>query len=259
MSKWDDLDKRAKEMMGDGNFVQLKQDKDTVVGAFVGEPEARELFWDQAKNKYEPYTEEHAKEKKQVTLRVLLNFLVIKEGNDDDLKDLDPPKCKVLELNATTFRQVVKARKKYGFEKKYFEIQRNGAKGDTNTTYSVMVDDDIEAEDQATLKDVKLHDLKKLIQGKDSGGSGGDFDSYDKSKKEDPDAAISKDDVSELIGKLKPRPREDLDKFLSRFEIKQIKQLKAGQLETARAFLADLDGGGKAEEKEEAEDDPFAD
>lgn len=258
--KWEDMGERAEQVGGGGKFVKLKDDKDTIVCAFVGDPEGKELFFDQKQNKYVDYTQEHAKAKKPITLRVKMNVLVVKEGNGEDLKDLDPPVVKILEVNATTFRQIIKAKKKYGFEKCFFEVCRNGAKGDTNTTYSILSDEHMTDEDREALKSLELHDLTE--EGGDDEGEGDGFDSYDKSKKsggkkDDGEDPISSDDVADLIGKLKPLPREDLQKFLSRFGVKQIKALKKKDLGDAKKFVNELAGAGD-EGEGEGEEDPFA-
>lgn len=259
MGKWEDTEKRAEEVGGDSIFVRLANDKDTIVVAFVGDPEARELFWNQKEKKYEPYTAEHAKKKETITLRVLLNVVIVKQGNDTKLKDVDPPQVKVLEVNSATYRQVMKVRAKYGFEKCFFEICRNGEKGDTKTTYSVMSDEPMTDEDRAALAELELHDLEKVAskQSEDSGSDdGGSFDSYEQSKKKggpDPEAPISAEDTAELIKVLKPLPREDLQKFLSRFGVKQIKALPNKDLEAAKKFCAELAAPAEPEEA-----DPFA-
>lgn len=257
MGKWEDVEERA-EQVGDSIFVRLADDKDTIVGAFVGDPEPRELFWNNREKKYEPYTDEHAKKNETITLRVLLNFLIVKQGNGTDLKDLNPPVVKVLEVNAQTFRSVMKVKKKYGFEKCFFEICRNGGKGDTKTNYTVMSDEPMTDDDRAALKGLELHDLVKVANKQnEEGGDGGGFDSYEKRDKggPDPEAPISAEDTAELIKVLKPLPREDLQKFLSRFGVKQIKSLANKDLEAARKFCDELAGktGGEAEEA-----DPFA-
>lgn len=261
---WDTMDKRAKDATDNaGIFVRLADDKDTVVGAFLGDPVGRELYWDQAKQKYEPYTKKHSDAKEQMTLRVLLNFLVTKRGNDDEIEKLKEPKVMVLELNATTFRSVVKVRKKYGFEKCFFEIQRSGKKGDTNTTYTVMSDDDMDEDDREALKSLKLHDLNKLA---DNVGGDGEFTSYsdskggdnnDKSDEPDPDAPIDKDTVAELVTVLKAMPKDDVQKFLAKFGIKQIKLLANKDLDEAHAFIKELKGETSGGDNED-DDDPFA-
>jgi len=252
MGIWDDTDKRAKESAGSGIFVKLEDDGDKIVGAFLGDPFPQELFWNQGKNKYEPYTEAHAKAKEKMTLRVSLNVLVTLENGEAQ----KTPAVKILEMNATTFRSVNKCRKRYGFDRTYFEIERNGKKKDPNTTYTVLPDDPIDAEELKKLKELKLHDLEAKSRGGSETSDPQPADDYD-SKQTAGDDPISKPDAQALVDVLRTVPRENLDEFLAKFGVSKVKELKQRDLKEAQSFL----GIGKKEEESgaEGESDPFED
>lgn len=261
--KWEDAGKVA-DSAGGGTFIRLKDDEDKVIGAFMGDPLPLELFHDG--NKFMPYTAEHEAAKAKKVVHVKLNMAVISEGNGDDLPK-GPPTMKILEVSGTTYRAIMKFRKKQkGFLNKWMEIERNGSKGDTSTTYSVQPDELITDEERDVIKELTLHDLAKEKQG-DGSGPKEDFDSYDKkdekkpagkSAPEDSDGGvISKEEAGEIVPRLKKLAREDLGKFQSRFGINKVKALAKSDFDAAKAFIAEMEGGGEDEGKED--DDPFDD
>ena len=258
---WEITAERAKKATSNDLFIKLDDDEDKVVGAFVGDPYARELFWNQAERKYEPHTAEHEKRGDKLTLKVSMNFYVIKEGNGEDLVELDPPKMKVLEVNATTYGAIMKARKKYGFDKCYFEIERSGAKGDTNTKYSVMPDEKFDDGEYEKICALNLNDLERATGGNDPASD----DDYKKSKgksgsksasNDDGDDPIDKGDAQELVGVLKTIEREKLDEFLSKFGISKVKELRKKDLAGAKKWIDDVANGDGDEDEGEA--DPFS-
>ncbi len=255
---WNDAEKEAETHSGSDKFVSLKGDKDKVVGVFLGSPHTRELWYNPRKDQYEDYTEEHKKAGKDPSLRVSLNMLVRAEGNGEDMNKVNPPKVKIIEGGVKWFKSVLKMKKKYGLDKKWYEIERNGAKGDTKTTYSVLPDDDIGEDERKDMKKLDLHDLAKNAGGSendDAAPGDSDFDSYAKDK----NAPIDGDDADKITGVLRQRPREDIDKFLSKFGIKRIKALKKSDLEAALAFVKELEGDDDDDKKEDGDEvDPFA-
>ena len=62
-----------------GIFVRLANNGDKIVGAFCGEPYAREVIW--TGERYEQFDENNsAHQGKRPSLRVMLNFYVPAEG-----------------------------------------------------------------------------------------------------------------------------------------------------------------------------------
>lgn len=151
MTSWDDAEEKA-EKAGGGLFVSLKNDKDSVVGAFVGEPYVREVIW--TGSKYETFNpDEH---EGNPSLRVMLNFYVPAEES-----------MKVIEGGATWFKSVCEVRKKYGLDKWTFEVTRHGAKGDPKTKYSILPEEKIDDKLAATIESELKNDLQKLTEPKD--------------------------------------------------------------------------------------------
>jgi hypothetical protein len=242
---WDQAKGLADKHSGSGSglFVRLANDRDKVVGVFVGDPYARETHW--TGERYEVCTGEGCSicaEGKRPNLRVSMNFYVPAE------RDL-----KIIEGGVTWFKDLLKARDKYGLDKWLFEIERHGAAGDPKTSYTILPEEKLTPEQTKEIDALRLHDLPKVV----SGGSD-NFDSYDKGGSgggETIDARLA----SQLVGRLKALPRDAVDTFLAKFGVQRVRDLKASDEKAATAFIASLEGkyaeprGGGAEEV-----DPFA-
>lgn len=258
MSGWDTAEKRAKESQS--IFVKLENDGDTVVVAFLGEPHVREVWWNEPAGTFEDFTDAHAKAGKTPSAKFKLNVF-----------NKETQKAQILEVNAGTMTTIGGCRAKYGLEKFWFEVKRNGKKGDTKTVYSVLPDKEIAADELKMLKDVKLHDLAKTSDAGPAGGKA-DMGSHDKKPGTNgttsaatpapaaPPAAsevISAEKSAELVARLKIKPQEKIKEFLGKFAIAQVKALKTSDLATAEALLNEWEGKAAAPAAE-ASVDPFA-
>lgn len=250
---WDDAEKTAESHSSGGKFVRLKNHKDKVIGIFVGEPEAAEVLWDGAK--YHPADSDAGKklaaEKKKATAKFKFNFYVPAE-------DL----MKVYECGVVTFKDILKAKAKYGLDKKMFEIERNGVAKDPKTTYTVLPDADITDEVRAKLAKHPLHDLKNVEDDETEGApaTGAGFSNYNGANGAANGEALVDDKTKEkLMAILKPLERSLIEKFLARFGIAKVKELKAKDGEAAFAFIDEITGKKEAEKPAAAQNDPFAD
>ncbi len=261
MSGWDKAQERTKQV-SDGIFVKL-DDGDKVVVTFLGEPHIEELVWNEKLGKYEPFDAKlHAG--KSATPKYKMNVVVwTKQAAGADSKKEKIEAVKIIDCNNATFKDVLKVRDKFGLDKWCFEVERQGKKGDTKTTYSVMPEVQMDEAMLATVKAAKLHDLAKA---KDEGDNSTDMNSHDKAggdkAKGGPagDALISTDQSQALVARLKVLPREKLTAFLKQFGVAQIKQVKAADLAAACAMVDEFEGKPKAEAAPAAptEEDPFA-
>lgn len=226
--KWDYAEKTAKEADEGGIFLRLKEDGDKAIVAFVGDPEVSKVVWNGSQ--YEDYDER--KHDKSPSVRFKINVFNVKHN------------CmQMWECSAQTFKGVVQVKSKYGLDKMTFEICRQGAKGDTNTTYSILPEDHITDELRERISNEKLHDLLA------------DYRKEGKSKKSEADKGNGiDDDIAKLIGRLKNLDAKDVKTFLAKFEIEKVKELKKEQLKQASAFIEQLEG----KNKESDEVDPFA-
>ena len=129
INNWDDAISKVEKYSNEGGlFVKLANNGDTVVGAFVGEPCARDMHWVGDRNEECPGEGcEHCAQGKKPSMRVSFNFFVPADIS-----------MKIIEGGVTWFKDVVKVRDKYGLESKLFEIERHGDPGSTKTTYSIL-------------------------------------------------------------------------------------------------------------------------
>lgn len=222
-----------------GIFVRLANNGDKIVGAFCGEPYAREVIW--TGERYEQFDENNsAHQGKRPSLRVMLNFYVPAEGA-----------MKVIEGGTVWFKDVLKVRDKYGLDKWLFEIERHGDAGDPKTTYSILPEEKLDDEMRARIAAAEPHDLKSIGAGNDDG----DGKSTTATKK--PSNAAGPIDprvAGDLVAKLKALPRSDVDAFLAEFGVQRVRDLEAKHETAARAFIDQL----LAKQNQPEEVDPFA-
>jgi hypothetical protein len=222
---------------GTGLFVRLTGHGDKIVGAFVGDPFAREVHW--GGERYEACTGDgcaHCEDGKKPSLRVALNFYVPKERD-----------MKIIEGGVIWLKTVLKCRDKYGLETNIFEIERHGEAGDSKTRYSILPDERISDEMRREIDNARVHDLAQMISGgKDR------FDSYDNGGGSTVNGRLA----SELMPRLKALPRAVLNAFLDEFGIEKVRDLKASDQKAAYALLAELESSNQ--EQEDTSIDPFA-
>jgi len=237
---WDKASGMADKHANQGGiFVRLVNDGDSIIGAFCGEPFAREVVW--TGERYEAYDEDSADHASlRASLRVMLNFFVPAEGM-----------MKVIEGGTNWFKDVLKVRKKYGVDKWCFEVERHGEAGNPKTTYSILPEEKLDDELRARIAAADLHDLKALAEGtQDSGAAGAAGAGKRGGGPIDPRAS------GELVARLKALPRAAVDSFLGRFGVDRVRDLKESDLPEAEKALADMEseyGAGK-----DKSIDPFA-
>ena len=212
-----------------GMFVKLANDGDKVVGVFVGDPHAREVVW--TGEGYEPYDENSAAHKgKRASLKVALNFFDVAEGG-----------MRVFELNNTTFRDLVRLRDKYGLDRWVFEIERQGAKGDPRTRYSILPEHEIGADLAAAIRAADLHDLASM------GSEGAETPS---------DGPVAEAEAERFAAALRRLPRSAVDTVLNELKVRRIRDVRASEAQRARELLARLERQHAPAAAQEV--DPFA-
>jgi hypothetical protein len=139
MMGWDDVEKLSDEQETGGQYLKLAGDGDSAVVVFVGEPYARQRVWSDTDGRYvtyEPGVHDPSKKK----LSMAMNVYVLKANGN-----------------------LRKVRAKYGLDKWSFEIQRSGAKGDMQTKYSILPEEQIDAELRQTINSAQLYDLEEMF------------------------------------------------------------------------------------------------
>jgi hypothetical protein len=242
MSNAWDIAKQMAERHTSSIFVRLTNDGDKVVGVFVGEPLSREVVWTGEKylDVKNPEAEKYLKKGRYSSLRVAMNLYIPAEKA-----------VKVYEMGAVVFKDVFKLREKYGLDTWAFEIERHGGKGDSKTSYSILPEQRLDDAMRRQIAQLELHDLEKVLSNTDAGGDEEQsFDSYENKH----DASIDGTVVEKMLPRLKVLPRETLDRFLKKFEIQRVKDLRTRDEGAAFDFLGKLE----AELQPAREIDPFA-
>jgi hypothetical protein len=225
---WDKAKELAdKHAAAGGIFVRLQNDGDKVVGAFCGEPFAKEVYWDGQKYSDTPPEGGPAK----ASLRVSLNFYVPSEGT-----------MKIIEGGTAWFKDVLEVKDKYGLEKWTFEVKRRGKKGDPKTKYSILPDAQVDEAMRARMAAAGLHDLASVGASADSEDSPAPAAAASAAP---PAAAtapataptVDENTARQLVDRLRPMPREVAHAFLAEFKIARIRELPSAELPRAMRFI----------------------
>ena len=220
-----------------GLFIRLSNDGDKVVGAFCGEPFAREVVWTGERYEtFDPKNPEHQVEGRRPSLRVALNFFVPAENA-----------MKVIEVGTATFKDVLRCRDKYTLTGWLFEIERHGEARSSRTTYSVLPDKQIDAELRAKLDRAELHDLEALV-----GDGAREPAPAASASTEAPAGNIDAATAAGVIGRMKALPRDIVDSLLARFRVQRVREVRAVDVPALLAELERAEGGNVGEI------DPFA-
>lgn len=238
MSNW----KKSEDMFkkhdrAGGLYLKLANDGDKHRVVFLGEPTAEPVVF--LENRYVKATEKLKAEGHRISVRFAINVALY-----------DTREVKVLEQGASVFQSLCRAREKYSLERYAFEIQRHGAAKDPKTTYTILPEHQLSEEEQRVFQSLSLHDLERLHERSTGSGGGAVLGSYDRQSP----SLIQPAAAQELVALLKALPREAAERFLQEFRIKRVKDLPAGSLEQARAFVADL----AESHQSDVEIDPFA-
>ncbi|HEU4406787.1 MAG TPA: hypothetical protein VFS43_16085 [Polyangiaceae bacterium] len=254
---WDEAIRLADKHGNQGGlFVRLQNDGDKVVGAFCGEPYARQVVW--TGERYEDYDEhnpEHEGEGRRKSLRVAINFYVPAESS-----------MKVIEGGNGWFRDVVKVREKYGLDTWLFEIERHGEAKNPKTTYSILPEEKIDGAMRARIQAAPLHDLRRVAgsEGGDEpeGGARAPRPANGPSKAPPTTQAatpasrpIDPEVAAGLVARLKVLARPDLDAFLRAFRVQRVRDLTEAQAGAAAAWVAARENASAG--AEDGDVDPF--
>jgi len=263
---WDSAKEVAEKSRGGGSFIKLENDGDKIMVAFLGEPEGKEIHWvDGGTELCEGEDCKRCKKgppqaKFSINVFVKTQFTKLKKGYDEE----DIEEVRIFEQGIYFFNDLVATDEKYGFEKYWFEIERQGKAKSTKTRYKINVlpEDKLTKDDKEMLSELELFDLT----GRNNDDDDDDDDDDDKkerkaskssnSNKRKNDSPIDSDDAQDLVKRLKLRPREELTEFLKEFGVKKIKDLKEDQLKSATAFIDKLEKKDK-DDSDDDEEDPF--
>lgn len=244
-----------KHAQAGGIFVRLANDGDKVVGAFCGEPHAREVVWNGTH--FEAFDPDKHKNTRPA-LRVMINIYVPAEG-----------RTKIIEVSSSVYRDICQLRRKYTTDKWLFEIERHGAAGSPRTKFSVLPDSQIDPELAARVAAAERHDLANIGVGDEEEDDGqmepvprpapklGAPSAAAPAQGNGAPAVVHPDVALDLVARLKVLPRAEADAFLKRFAIGRVRDLKASDEAAARRFVEEAERRHAPAAADE-ERDPFA-
>ena len=154
---WDNTKARTEGHTSSGAslFIRLRNDGDAVIGAFVGEPTAREVHWVDGRAEACAGPDcAHCRVGSRASLRILLNFFVPADGA-----------MRVIEGGTVFFSSVLTVRDKYGLDKWLFEVKRVGRPKDPKTTYTILPERQIDEAVATCLRSTQRHDLGAFVRG----------------------------------------------------------------------------------------------
>lgn len=256
----------AAERAGSGMFVKLENDGDSFVGAFwwcgqedTDDPYVEDVIWNEKLDQMESYTTAHKEAGKKPSSKFYFSVYVTHENGEK----LPEATVKVFNCNIGTFKNVLIARDKYGCDKWLFEVKRHGKKGDQKTKYTVLPEDKMSDDMRKAIVVAQRHDLKKV--------AAGDFGDVQKKETTKSSAASSSSSngngngscisdklQQELVAKLKELPREHVQKFLAKFGVTKVKDVKSSDSDAAKNFVLELANPTPAANATPKEVDPFA-
>lgn len=239
---WQQTEEMAKKHdQGGSLWLKLQNDGDKAVVVFLGEPHPREVCF--VDGKYVAVDEKLKAQGIKPSLRVALNVALF-----------DTKEVKVLEQGVVFFKDLVRVREKYSLEKWAFEVQRHGAAKDPKTSYSILPEHQLTAEQQKAFQALPLHDLARLYTEEADGAGAAPLGSYDQKA----DAAVDPKVAQAIATQLKALPREAVERFLQKFGVQRIKDLPAALADKARAFVDQLQTEFAPPPAASTDVDPFA-
>ena len=125
----DRTNKEQAEQAGDGLFVQLADDGESVRGVFVGAPLVRYRHWNGAgMDNCDGDACGWCAQKLKVKVQYALSFF-----------DTDAKAMRVISLSTMTYPQLIEYRDnpQFGLKNWSYQVKRAGKKGDSNTTYMI--------------------------------------------------------------------------------------------------------------------------
>ena len=243
LNAWESASRLADKHANQGGiFIRLAANGDKVVGAFVGEPFAREVVW--TGERYETF-DPAVHTDKRPSLRVMLNFFVPAESD-----------MKVIEGGTVWFKDVLKVRDKYGLGTWAFEIERHGEAGDPKTTYSILPEEKIDDALRGRIQAVEIHELATIGNGEQAAAPAAKGDAKPQTTTAG-GGVIDARTATDLVGRLKSLPRDDVDAFLIEFNVRRVRDLRATDLAAAKRSLDKREAALRPVEEDDSID-PFA-
>jgi len=154
MTTWNDAEAEARKPLPNlaNILVKLREDGERIELAVVSEPH----FY--MRRKFEDRTKE--------TKRFLVNVFVPGQG------------MKVLETTVAAFTSISSLRERISFDKRLVSVERNGRRGDPDTTYRIIAGEAISPELASQIAAASRHDLAQIAERRTADAERGRFVPY---------------------------------------------------------------------------------
>lgn len=255
---WDTATRTAETAKSrSGIFARLENNGDKMIVAFLGEPEAKEVHW--TGDSTEICTGDDCKKCKKGDVpqaRFSINVYVKTKTADGESQEVG--KVQIFEQGVLWYNKLEVVKAKYGLDKWWFEIERQGKAGSKKTKYTVLPDEKMTDDEKEELVKCKLNSLTSTRDDDDEDDDDNDTKKNTQSsssKKESPDGPMSADDVSDIMRRMQNQPKDEIKKFLEKFDVKRFKDLKTSQRADAIKFIKQLESGNESADEET---DPFS-
>lgn len=219
-----------------GKWCQLEGDGDSVLVAFLGEPAVRETIWEGGRSM--PFTDEHRAQGKSPSSRFSYNVYNGELG-----------RVQIFERGPDWYAEVDVVLGKKG-KHWWYEVIRKGEKGDTKTIYKVIPDHEMTEQEKADIAKLKLYDLSTALTSSSSEADGDNDELADTGN-----GMIAEEDASKIIDELRAMPDGNLKSFLTKLEVKRIRDVPLSKRELAFAVI---DSFKQHQQGNQEEIDPFA-
>lgn len=218
--KWQTTHELAnKHEASGGTWLRLAGDGDRAVVVFRGEPHPREVVF--VDGGYKPFSEEHAAQGLKPSLRVAINVAL-----------LPTKESKIFEFGVGLFKDVVKVREKYGLDSWCFEVHRSGGPKDPKTSYSILPERQLTADERKAIAALEIHDLGELYDGRGSDAAGAAVAANS--------APIDEATVVALVSDLKSLPKEAVARFTHELGVSRVRDVTVAQLAKAKSLTEKL-------------------
>ena len=229
---------------GGGKFLKLSN-KESTVAVFVGDPYIRELFYNPATKKYDPYTEGHKARGVKPTAHMIMNLFLPDTGE-----------LKIFEMSAVTYKTAWANNIEYtqdgvdGWLRVAFKITRDGEGKDTS--YKIFFNREINDQDRKKIRELKI--LTPAELGTESAKNKDGFPDQEDdapaaratSVAVDNNVPIDETVAVGLINRLRKLEPENQQKFLAKFEIAKVRHLPKTKYVEADVWITKLEGGPEA-------------
>lgn len=214
----DELDKRSK-----GNWLDLENDGDYAIIAFIGKPIGLELIWSNAQNRNVLY-DKTVHDKNDMRLHVFWNVW-----------DKQREEILIWDRYPKIYRQYQKSVVATNKHNHWWRITRVGEK---KPSYGFSDEGEIDPETYQEIQGLETIDPEDLFVKKDAKKKSGPSTANKPAATEE-SASLSQNEIAEIEESLSQLPGKIKLEFMETFDVAKVKKLKRQDLDRVRKFLAE--------------------